>query len=253
MIKLTLFVKAFNNGHLKRVEELLQNQFEELEVDIKITANPTNKWVQAAIKGEDEAIAAAFVRKEIGVCPVGLDELEETSLRGVVSKVDDKREQLLIDVGIFEPKVVHATVSFDTLRAQLLASEQTTVKTIAEAYGIAEGLPVKVEIISSESENLKAELSSEQVVKLRAWQQSLLDRLIVLRANKELIISTLERTRLNRDVIDIEQLGFFEFSLTCKLGTDARGLVPLVGRYMRNTLFVVFNAKKAGAFLSQQY
>jgi hypothetical protein len=54
---------------------------------------------------------------------------------------------------------------------------------------------------------------------------------------------------LERDVIEVEQLGFFEFSLTCKLGTEARGLIPRVGRYMRNAVFVVFNSKKSIDFL----
>ena len=54
----------------------------------------------------------------------------------------------------------------------------------------------------------------------------------------------LERTRLNRDIIGVEELGMFEHALTCKLGTDAAGLVSKVGRYMRNFGFIVFNPKK---------
>jgi len=46
-------------------------------------------------------------------------------------------------------------------------------------------------------------------------------------------------------VIDIETMGMFEHALTCKLGTNAAGLVSLVGRYLRNSVFVVFNAKNS--------
>jgi hypothetical protein len=252
MTKLILFVKAFNDGQLKQVADLLHGQFEELDVDAKIVANPTYKWVQASIEGEDETVASAFARKEIGLCPGTLDNVEEKAiLKGYVSKVDESRGQLLVDVGIFEPKAVSAVVSLAALRAQFSASKEATLKTICEAYGIAEGLPITVQVTSKEAEGLKAELSPEQVEKLRGWQQSLLDRLIVLRAPKELVAETLERTHLDRDVIDVEQLGFFEVALTCKLGTDARGLIPRVGRYMRNAVFVVFNAKKSVAFLGE--
>ena len=75
------------------------------------------------------------------------------------------------------------------------------------------------------------------------WQQSFLDRLIVLGSSATEIEGVLERTRLNRDVIDVERLGLFENSLTCKLGTDAAGLIPRMGRYLRNGVFVVFNPK----------
>ncbi len=80
---------------------------------------------------------------------------------------------------------------------------------------------------------------------------SLLDRLIILGASKGEIENVLERTRLNRDVIDVETLGMFEHALTCKLGTNAAGLVGMMGRYLRNSVFVVFNAKKSLDLLSE--
>jgi hypothetical protein len=73
---------------------------------------------------------------------------------------------------------------------------------------------------------------------------SLLDRLIVLGASKDSLRLVLERTRLNRDVINIEELGLLVNALTCKLGTDAAGLIPRIGRYMRYSHLAVFRAKK---------
>jgi hypothetical protein len=253
MTDLTLFVKAFNGGQLKQIDELLQSQFEELGVEAKLVANPTNKWVQLHIEGEDEVIAAAYARKEIGTCPVNLDNVEVGAvLKGYLSKVDESRMQLTVDVGVFQPNVAQAAVSVVVLRGQFGAAKDAPLKAICEAYGIAEGLPISVKVTEKENEGLKAELSPETVVKLKAWQQSLLDRLIVLRAPKELVSTALERTHLERDVIDVEQLGFFEYALTCKLGTDARGLIPRVGRYMRNAVFVVFSSKRSTDFLGEQ-
>ena len=171
-------------------------------------------------------------------------------LKGYISKVDESRGQILIDIGVFEPKVIEAVVSIVVLRQQFSASKEAKLKQIAEAYALAEGLPISVKITSKE-EGLEAELAEAQVEKLKSWQQSLLDRLIILRANKDLVTSTLERTHLNRDVIDIEQLGFFEFALTCKLGTEARGLISRVGRYMRNAVFVVFSGKRSWDFVAE--
>jgi hypothetical protein len=251
MTELTLFVKAFNNGQLRQIDELLQSQFEDLDVKASITANSTYKWVQLAIDGEDEVVAAAFARKEIGICPANIENVEQGAiLKGYISKVDESRGQILIDVGVFEPKVIEAVVSIVVLRQQFSASKEVKLKQIAEAYALAEGLPILVKITSKE-EGLEAELAETQVEKLKSWQQSLLDRLIILRANKEIVTSTLERTHLNRDVIDIEQLGFFEFALTCKLGTEARGLISRVGRYMRNAVFVVFSGKRSRDFVAE--
>jgi hypothetical protein len=62
----------------------------------------------------------------------------------------------------------------------------------------------------------------------------------------------MERARLGRDVVDVEALGLFEHVLTCKLGTDAAGLIPRVGRFLRFARFVVFNPRKVLVFLGEQ-
>jgi hypothetical protein len=251
LTELTLFVKAFNSGQLKQIDDLLKSQFEDLDVKSVLEANPTNKWVHLSLEGEDEVVAAAFARKKIGTVPEKLDAVEVgAELKGYVAKVDESRGQLLVDVGVYLPKVTLAVVSLATLRSQFATSKDSTVKTICEAFGIGEGLPITVKV-TEKGESLKVEIAAALVEKLKSWQQSLLDRLIILRANKELVDEALERTHLERDVIEVEQLGFFEYSLTCKLGTEARGLIPRVGRYMRNAVFVVFNSKKSIDFLVQ--
>lgn len=231
MTTLTLLVKASNLGQAKQVDELLKTQFAELDVEVKVLTNTANRWVRVELSGEDEAIAASYVNKEIGTCPTSLENAKSYSvLRGFVSKVDLGKQELVVDVGIFEPKIVLATVSLACLQAQLLDGRKADLKKIAENYGLVERSPLSIKpisLIAEESEGLQAELSVDQVEKLHAWQQSLLDRLIVLGASKETIENVLERTRLTRDVIDIETLGMFEHALTCKLGTNAAGIVGI--------------------------
>jgi hypothetical protein len=251
MTELTLFVKAYNSNQLKQIDDLLQSQYEELDIKTTITANPQNKWVQLTLEGEDEAVATAYARKQIGICPESLDNVEEGAvLKGYIAKVDESRGQLIVDVGVYEPKVVMANISHVTLRDQFQAPKDATFGKITEAYALAEGLPISVKI-TAKGEGLEAELAEAQIQKIRNWQQSLLDRLIVTRATKEMVETALERTHMDRDVIEVEQLGFFEFALTCKLGTEARGLIPRVGRYMRYAVFVVFAARKAADFLGE--
>ena len=62
MIKLALFVRAFNSGQLKEINGLLQDQFEELDAEAKISANLNNRWVQVEIEGEDEAVIWLLLR-----------------------------------------------------------------------------------------------------------------------------------------------------------------------------------------------
>ncbi len=255
MTTLTLLVKASNFGQVKQIDELLKSQFEELDVEVKVLTTSANKWVQVSLSGEDEAIAASYITKKIGTCPTNLEKAKNLPvLKGYISKLDFDKQELIVDVGIFEPKIVFAIIPLASLQIQLGSGKAVDLKKIAEMYSLAERLPLSIKPVSSmteEAEGLQAELADEQVKKLHDWQQSLLDRLIILGASKEKIEEVLERTRLNRDVIDIETMGMFEHALICKFGTNAAGLVSVVGRYLRNSVFVVFNARKSFDILGE--
>ena len=256
MTILTLLVKASNLGQVKQIDELLKTQFSDLDVAVEVSNNTANRWIQVSLSGEDEVIATSYINKEIGTCPSSLENAKNYPvLRGYISKLDLTKQELSVDVGIFEPKVVLATVSLASLQTRLVEGRNTDLKKIAEIYGLVERSPLSIKLfsaISEEVEGLQGELTEEQVERLNSWQQSLLDRLIILGASIDKIENVLERTRLNRDVIEIETLGMFEHSLTCKLGTNAAGLVSIVGRYLRNSVFVVFNAKKSLDFMDEQ-
>ena len=248
MTTLTLLIKSSNLGQVKQIEELLKTQFEHLDVQLEVLSNSAIRWIQVSLSGEDESIAISYIDKEIGTCPINLETAKNFSiLRGYISKVDFHKQELTVDIGVFEPKPIFATISLACLQEQLFDCRKVDLKKIVEVYGFAERLPIIIKLFPSsckENEGLQAELSVKQVEKFHHWQQSLLDRLIILGALRETIEGVLERTFLKRDVIDIETFGIFEHALICKLGTDAAGLVSIVGRYLRNSVFVVFNAKR---------
>jgi hypothetical protein len=75
------------------------------------------------------------------------------------------------------------------------------------------------------------------------------DKLIVLGVALRQVEDTLGYAQLNRDIISVESLGLFEHALTCKLGTDAAGLIPKIGRLLKSAKFAVFNPRKIRAFL----
>ena len=247
MTTLTLLVKSSRAWQLKAIDEILQTQFNDLDVEARILTNSKNRWVQIELSGEDETIATNYIHKIFGACPVTVENAKMSeSLKGYILQVDSSKQELRVDVGIFEPKVVPAVLSVASLQAPLVNGKKLTLQQIAELFGLAEGVPVSIKVNweqSSEGE-LSAELSEAQIVKLVSWRLSLLDRLIVLGTSKETVDEVLERTHLSRDVIDVEALSAFEFALTCKLGTDAAGLIPRMGRYMRGSVFVVFNVDK---------
>lgn len=252
MATATLLVKARHAWQLRYIDDLLKTQFAELDLELQVLSNPSSRWVQVVVSGEDESIAISFIKKTFGICPATIEDAKASEeVKGYISKVDLSKQELRVDIGIFDPKVIQAVVPLSTLQTALANGINVMLEKLTTLYGLAEGLPLALRINweSSHEEAFSAQLSDSQVTKLQSWRQSLLDRLIILGTSQETIDSVLERTRLSRDVIGVDSLGAFEYALTCKLGTDAAGLVPRMGRYMRNSVFVVFNAENAWTFL----
>jgi len=203
-----------------------------------------------AVSGEDEAVALRYLAEEIGVCPVVPGLLQKfSSVKGSVVSVD--KSGVSVDVGVLSPVVVDATVSLSCLQAQLVDGKKVALSKIASLYGLCENLPLTIKILNdnTESGHIDTMLAARQIARYRDWTKRFLDVLVVLGASSQEVESALKTTGSTRDVVSVEPLGLFEFAVVCKLGTDALGLIPRIGRYLRSARFSVFNPRKVLEFL----
>ena len=252
MTTLTLLARAYSANQLNKIDDALKLSLEDLDVETKSLGIVGGRWVQIAIAGEDEGIATSYIAKEIGLCPTNFEGVKKNSLlKGYVTDFEKSREELVVDVGVFQPKTVHATVSLRHLQAQLVDGRKVALEKIGELFGFCRDVPLSVKVVrvNEELSLIEAELSAWQIEEYGVWQRALLDKLIVLGSTLPEAKDALEYANLSRDVISVESLGMFEHVLTCKLGTDAAGLIPKIGRIMKNAKFAVFNPKKLRKFL----
>jgi hypothetical protein len=252
MTTLTLLTKAYNTTQLSQIDDALRILLEGLDAEAKAFPVASGKYVQITLAGEDESIAANYIAKEIGFCPTVFEKVRKFSaLRGWIVNLEKNREELSIDVGVFQPKIINATVPLRYLQAQLVDGRKIALKKIGELFGFCENLPLSIKIVgkNEEESQIEAELSYQQVEKYIAWREALLDKLLVLGVTLRDVENELEHAKLNRDVINVEPLGLFEQALTCKLGTDATGLIPKIGRALKNAKFAVFNPRNLRNFL----
>ncbi len=246
MTRKTLFSKVYRTNQLGLIESRLKRLLEDLDVIIDIAGIAASKWPQVEISGADEGIATTLIAQEIGFCPETVQAIQKSSvLKGYVVGIEDYGEGLNVDVGVFNPSVGSATVSLSHLQAQLADGRPLDISKLVESYGFCKDLPISLKIseIDLQKGRLLAELSTTQLMRFKSWIASLLDRLVVIGASYDEIRRVLDNAGLGRDVIYVEPLGIFEHTLTCKLGTDAAGLVSIVGRRLRDARFVVFNSR----------
>jgi len=253
MTDLMLLAKINKDTQLKQIAKALKFSFNGLEVEIKVLGTIADRWAQISISGEDEEIATNYLIKEVGIRPINFGNVKKFStLKGYIKNLGKNDEELSVDVGVFQPKIVHATIALRRLQAQLVDGRENALSNISELFGLCEGLPISVKVtgLNEEENRIDAELSSGQVRKYVVWRESLLDRLLVLGSSLHEINVTLKHAKLERDVIDVESLGVLEHALTCKLGTDAAGLIPKIGRMLKNANFSVFDAKTVVNFFN---
>jgi len=252
MPTVTLMTKVYDNFQLKFVSQFLKSTFKDLKVEIKICEVAPRGRVQIAVSGEDEKVALNYLADKIGLCPVHLQHINKYSqIKGSITSLNKSRNELYIDVGVFSPTIVDAIIPLHSLQSQLTEGRKVALKKIAELFGFCENLPLTVKIldVNKEKSRIEAIFSKMQIIRYRNWTKSLLDRLIILGASLYDVRVALKMAKCNRDVISIEPLGLFEYAIVCKLGTDAAGLIPKIGKNLRSVALTTFNPRKIIAFL----
>jgi hypothetical protein len=253
MLTVTLLAKTYDRFQLKLVDKFLKFTLKGLKVETKICGVTPRGWIQTAVSGEDEKVALRYLADEIGLCPTRLENAERfTTIKGCIIAMDKNKGELYVDIGVFSPKIIDATIPLQFLQAQLVDGRKVALKKLAELFGFCENLPLSVKILAmnKEKNHVEATLSEKQLTQYGNWTKSLLDRLIILGSSTYDVRSTLTEAGLNRDVINIETLGMFELAATCKLETDAAGLIPKIGKNLRNATFTIFSPKRVLEFLN---
>ena len=128
------------------------------------------------------------------------------------------------------------------MQAQLADGKKLALKTIIELYGLYPNLPLEVKVhkLDVESELIEVQLSERQIILFDSWIRQMLERLLILGVTREEIEYAIKSLRLSRDVYAIESLGLLEHAVICKLGTEAKGLIPKLGPELQNAILAPF-------------
>lgn len=254
MPTVTLLSKVYTNHQITLVKNQLKSTLKGLKVKIENVEATPRGWIQVNFSGEDEKAALSYLEEEIGSCPVHIGNLKKFSTtKGYIMDLSESKEELCLDIGIISPKTINATIPLQHLQAQLADGRKLALKKLAELFGFCEGLPLTAKITSINENHIEATMAETQLKLYKKWTKSLLDRLIILGASQQEINTALKNAKCKNDIVEIEQLGLFEHAAACKLGTDAVGLIPKVGRNLPNTTLGVFKPKTILEFFRNLY
>ena len=242
MATVTLLEKVYGRRSAKEFQGTFAGMCRGLNVQLRILNCAPRGWIRLEVKGEDERAALNFFKEEVGLAPVSIKNVKRGDIiRGRIISSKSKLE-LKLDLGVYEPKMIDATLPLKNLQAQLADGKKLALKTIVELYGLYPNLPleVKVQRLDIESEIIIVALSEQQILLFNRWIRQALERLIILGVTREEIEYAIKALRLSRDIYAIESLGLLEHAVICKLGTEAKGLIPKLGPKLQNAVLTSF-------------
>jgi hypothetical protein len=257
MPTVTFLEKVYGSFSPENFEPVFSSLCKGLKVKLKVVGETNRGWVQIEVSGEDEIAALHFIDREMGVAPVSLDNLKKFSVtRGRVVFSGKSKNELYVDIGVFSPETYDAVIPLQRLQAQLADGKKLPLQRLVEPFCLYDNLPLKVKIIQdvdAQKNWIEAELSESQLSQITSWIRSSFDRLIVLGTFFSDVERAVKLSRHLRDVIKIESLGMLEHVVLCKLGTDAVGLIPKLGRFLPNAGFAPFSPRKIRQLIDRPF
>jgi len=255
MSTVTLLEKVYGPFSPQQFQTKLASLCKDLEVKAKVVDKTSRGWLQVELSGEDQKVAIGFLDYEIGVAPVSLDNVEKFStIKGRVVFAGREKHGLLVDVGVYSPRIYDAIIPLERLQAQLADGKNLPLQRLIELFCLYDHMPLRIKItqdVKPEQKQIEAELSNTQLSEFTRWINSNLDRLMVLGATLPQLKQAIKVSGHNRDIIRIETLGLLEHAVICKLGTDAIGLTPKLGPYLYTAAMASFSPKKIRRIIYQ--
>jgi len=257
MTVVTLLEKAYGPFPPAAFEPTFSSLCIDLKVSLKVLGKTDRGWIQIEVSGEDETAALNYLDQTVGFAPASLDKSKELStLRGKIIFSGKSKNELCVDVGLFAPVVVDATIRLQSLQAQLASGKALPLHRLIEAFCLYDHMPLSVKIVGGvdpSKKQIEAELSEAQLSQFMRWVRSCLDRLIVLGATLSDVEHAIKASRHSRDIVKVETLGLLEHAILCKLGTDAVGLIPKLGPLLPTATLAPFCPRKVEQLIDRPF
>lgn len=238
-----MILQKVSGNSLEGFREILERMCGGLRVKFSDFDNVASGWIRVKVIGEDEKAAINLLAREIGLAPVSANCVTRFSVwKGRI--VFSRKSKLLVDIGVFSPSPMYANIPLNCLQGQLVDGKECDLDEISELYGLVDGVPLEIRVVTVKATEFKAELTQEQMKLYHRWIDSRLDRLIILGSTHKEVIKAIRKARFANDVVTVASLGMLEQLLVCKLGTDAAGLIRRLGRHLRYSTLVCFSPRK---------
>jgi hypothetical protein len=227
----------------QRLEKALDELKSELKATTTLDGFTSNGWARIEIDGPDSEIMEELIINEYGLAHTDARDIE---IQGVYESIitGSNAQGLEFDVGLEKPSHAKCLVPATHLITQLADGKSIPCREIIEDYCLFPGVRFSVRIARKTENEIEAWLADSQIERLSSWVTTGLDRIEIFDCYKQEVEGAIIKARLPRDIISADQITLTVQSITCKLGTDAVGLIPKLGSVLKRQKLRPFIPKR---------
>jgi hypothetical protein len=217
------------------LEKALRAVKGELGAYIRLDGFTRNGWARLDLEGEDSDVLRELLARDLGQAHTTAANLEAQGIyQGIVNGEDDNC--LEIDIGIETPRPMNVKIGLAALRAQLGDGKPLRSNEIIHQYCLVPGIRTTVRLTRLEpaTQTVEGWLADSQIERFSSLIATGLDRIQITDCFRQEVENAVKKSRIERDTVSIESETLTTQSLVCKLGTDAVGLIPKLGKILRN-------------------
>jgi len=224
-----------------RLERRLEELKGELNASVKFEGSSHGGWAIVSITGEDSEIMSELTRSEFAVAHTesGLIKLQDNLPAEIV---ESDPNGLKVDIGLGTK--LQCLIPTANLNAQLADGKALPLRQLMECYSLYPGVRVCVRVAEKNDYEIKTWLADSSTDTIGDWVKTGLDRIQVLECFKTEAETAVTKAHLSRDVLAVDSMTLTTQSIVCKLGTDAIGLMPKLGRFLREQPLKPFQPRK---------
>jgi len=216
---------------LREFEKEIRSICGDLKVQTEKIETTVGGWISIEYDGEDSEVFTEALRQRYGLAPVQFSKLEPGDVyRGFVVGSGKVGYGLYVDIGVFSPSRRDGLYPLYRMRAQLADGEVQPLRQIAKRFCLQDGLPLNVRIEELETaERISLALTERQASFFKDWEKYPFDRIVVIGSLAGKVEAAIRKAGLDKDIVGVERLSLTSSILTCKLGTEAPGVIFKLG------------------------
>ncbi|MCK5604661.1 DUF2110 family protein [Candidatus Pacearchaeota archaeon] len=217
----------------KEVFEIMKDLASGIHVDLEELKINERGWIRVKFCGEDSELLTELLRRKFGIAPLSFSGIFVGDIfRGFITEINPNC--MNVDMGLPSLGYSNGSYSLNRIHAQLLNGLNVPIKDVVNRFSLHRGMPLEVRIVKiNKDDNIDLELSDDQINYFKERNRIPMERVIVLGALLKDVLKAIKLAKIGRDIIKTESLSLTIHMLTCKLGTEAAGMIVQIGSFLK--------------------